>query len=416
MNTPHLSSDLLQCTERELQMRRRRLVFSPNVEARYEADAGPKRARQLFMAGLVALLIYDLFLLNDQLVRPTDLGMAAWLRLGVMTPLGLLALWQIRRGLSARWREIVMASTVTIAVLVSGAIFTLSTSPSARFDPFSFSLIFLAANIVYPLRFAHAATTSVINLLISAAFVMASSQMAPGAQPVVLSLLTGTVVFTLVANYRLEASERRSYLLLLREQLRSEAAAHANEVLTMMSNTDALTQVPNRRRFDDTYAEAWNHAASTGRSLAILMIDIDNFKRYNDRFGHPQGDECLRQVAAAMRRSMRDADFIARFGGEEFAAVLRGADEAEAFWVAERIRTAVADLALPHDGLNGQDIVTVSIGAGVAMPAWDSEASLLISLADQALYAAKHTGRNRVRGATAGSGAVWMNGVSRPAH
>ena len=397
INATPQTDQLLAVVERELGSRRWHLRFAPMLEARFDVDLRWARSRQLVVAGLIALAIYDLFLINDGLVRPEVSALAAMLRLGVMTPYGLAVLWSIHRGVAPWLREALMASTVTVAVALSSWIFFASTSPHAIFDPFVFTLIFLAANIVYPLRFVHAVITTIVNLLIAAAFVLAYPPMPPEAKMFALSLLMGTAVFTLLANHRLEASERRSYLLLLRETLRAEAALQTSKALTVISNTDALTKLANRRRFEEIYASAWSDAAFGGGSIAVLMIDVDNFKRYNDRFGHPEGDRCLRSVAGAIRAQVRDADFVARLGGEEFVVVLRNADDVdEAVAAGERIRKGVEDLAIAHDGRDGQHVVTVSIGVGVIRPSEGGTSSALLKCSDGALYTAKRRGRNRV--------------------
>jgi diguanylate cyclase (GGDEF)-like protein len=390
------NDQLLAAVHTELGWQRWHLQFAPALEARFDFDIGRARALQLVISGLIALSIYDLFLFNDRLVRPEAFPFAVTLRIGAMTPYGLAVLWLIYRGIAPALREALIASTVTVAVTLSSWIFFASTSPDTIYDPFAFSMIFLVANIAYPLRFVHALVTSVLNLLIASAFVLAYQPMPAAAKIFALATLAGTVVFTLVANRRLEASERHSYLLLLRETLRSETVLQTNKELTVISNTDVLTQLPNRRRFEEIYDGAWGDAARNGGSIAVLMMDIDNFKRYNDRFGHPEGDRCLRRVADAIREQVRGADFIARIGGEEFVVVLRNADAAQAGRAAERIRNAVEDLAIAHDGQDGQRVVTISIGACVVQPSHGGTAAALLRRSDEALYYAKRRGRNRV--------------------
>lgn len=387
---------LLAAVHRDLGSQRWHLRFAASLEARFDLDIGRERSRQLVIAALIALSIYDLFLFNDSIVRPEAFRLAATLRLGVMTPFGLTVLWFIHRGVAWRLREALMATTVTVALTLSSWIFFASTSHDTIYDPFAFSMIFLVANVVYPLRFVHALVTSVLNLLIVFAFVLAYQPMPAAAKIFALALLAGTAVFTLVANRRLEIGERHSYLLLLRETLRSETALQTNKELTVISNTDALTQLPNRRRFEEVYDGVWGDAARNGGSIAVLMMDIDNFKRYNDCFGHPEGDGCLRRVAGAIREEVRGDDFIARIGGEEFVVVLRNADAAQAVRAGERIRKAVEDLSIAHDGKDGQHVVTISIGACVIQPARGGTSSALLQRSDEALYDAKRCGRNRV--------------------
>lgn len=398
MIVPSSHDRLLQLTGRNLEALRWHLRFTPELEARFEQDTGPKRRQQLLLAGAAALTIYDLFPINDLFVRPLTLELAVLLRLGVMTPLGLVALWLIHRGVNARLREFLMSATVTVAVTLSSALFFVSDSPSNIFDPFAFCLIFVAANVAYPLRFVHALVTSSVNLLIIAAFVVPYQPMMVEAKFFVAAALIGCSVFTLMANFRLELSERRTYLLLLRERIRAEAALTNNEALVAISNTDSLTDLANRRSFEETFAAAWKAFMVSSESIALLMIDVDNFKRYNDRFGHPAGDRCLRDVARAMRQQVRDGDFIARVGGEEFAVILMQAHPNKPFAVAERIRKAVEQLQIAHDGIDGQDVVTVSIGIALSRPGLTDSPSALVTEADAALYEAKSRGRNTVYG------------------
>jgi len=160
---------------------------------------------------------------------------------------------------------------------------------------------------------------------------------------------------------------------------------------------DGLTGVWNRRAFDERLAEYWRNAARNRRPLAVVMIDVDHFKFYNDTLGHPAGDECLRQVALALRSGvLRGSSMVARYGGEEFVAVLEDTDLVAARACAERLRLVVQSLAIPHPRSSISNTVTVSIGvvSGHAEP--DLTPKMLIDAADAALYRAKRAGRNRV--------------------
>ena len=171
----------------------------------------------------------------------------------------------------------------------------------------------------------------------------------------------------------------------------------SNAELLVLSGQDALTGLANRRRFDHALQQESVRMARVGMPLAMLMIDVDHFKTYNDRYGHPAGDECLRQVARVLQRhAKRPGDLIARYGGEEFAFLLANTDLAGARALAEEVRTALIALALPHQD-NPAGLVTVSIGLHVVAAANEQQgANRLVELADQALYAAKAAGRNTV--------------------
>jgi diguanylate cyclase (GGDEF)-like protein len=176
---------------------------------------------------------------------------------------------------------------------------------------------------------------------------------------------------------------------------RTEALAAANERLELLAVTDPLTGLANRRRLADLLDAEWSRALRSKNSLAVAMIDIDHFKRYNDGYGHAAGDQCLRQVAQTMSGNVRDTDHLARYGGEEFTILLPETDLVHAAAVANRVRAAVATLALPHTTTPAK-IVTVSIGVAAAVPSPDDTADRLIHAADTHLYAAKRAGRNRV--------------------
>jgi diguanylate cyclase (GGDEF)-like protein len=176
---------------------------------------------------------------------------------------------------------------------------------------------------------------------------------------------------------------------------RTEELHRANEQLQILSSTDALTGLANRRQLDTRLATAWHDGAERHEPLSIAMIDVDHFKLYNDRYGHPAGDACLRRVAAALTGVIRTSDLVARYGGEEFALILPGADPATALAIAERARSAVLALTEPHAAAPA-GLVTVSIGVASIVPGPDSGPQLLVDSADAELYQAKQHGRNRV--------------------
>lgn len=185
------------------------------------------------------------------------------------------------------------------------------------------------------------------------------------------------------------------------------ASEIANQSLRTMAMQDSLTGLPNRRQFDLTLATEFKRAAREKTVLGLIMIDLDQFKAYNDHHGHPAGDDCLRMVAEAIAGVLqRPADMAARYGGEEMAVSLPNTNLAGAEIVANYILKAVRDLCIPHEANPGK-IVTISCGAATFCPRTDPHVpAMLIQRADEALYGAKRAGRDRVKCSHAQTGSL----------
>jgi diguanylate cyclase (GGDEF)-like protein/PAS domain S-box-containing protein len=179
-------------------------------------------------------------------------------------------------------------------------------------------------------------------------------------------------------------------------ELKLQAAYQAVEALAV---TDALTNLANRRRFDQYMATEWRRSARDRQPLSLIMMDVDKFKPYNDAYGHVRGDSCLKQIAeACMDVVSRPGDLVSRFGGEEFAVILPNTDNAGAMKVAQEICDAVSYRRLPHEG-SSFGVVTISLGCATVVPKFGRHLHELLEAADAALYSAKEAGRNQVRSA-----------------
>jgi len=190
-----------------------------------------------------------------------------------------------------------------------------------------------------------------------------------------------------------------------------------NRELLRLAAADPVTGVANRRSFDQAIDRAWRRSTRHNLEVALVMIDVDFFKPYNDRLGHPAGDECLRCVAGALAAALwRPDDFLARYGGEEFAVILPQTHLAGACVVAERLRASVEALGIPHPASPAARHVTISQGAACQIPERGSDSTALIAWADQALYEAKKSGRNRVYACHGGTRAALSDFAAGPSH
>jgi diguanylate cyclase (GGDEF)-like protein len=197
------------------------------------------------------------------------------------------------------------------------------------------------------------------------------------------AILGAAAVIGGISTYNLEHALRTNFL--------------ETRLLNELAERDGLTGLYNRRIFDDFIGRVWRQSRREDIAIEIIFVDIDYFKIYNDLYGHQAGDDCLKQVAGSIARcAKRPFDFSARYGGEEFVLVLYGPPEDYARSLPEQIRKDVMDLAIPHEGSQVSDCVTVSVG--VALARADSHRSLAgaIQIADEAMYQAKREGRNRV--------------------
>ena len=177
-----------------------------------------------------------------------------------------------------------------------------------------------------------------------------------------------------------------------------QALEKAHAALERIARIDGLTQIPNRRTFDESFTAQWQKSLAEQSSLSVILCDIDFFKRYNDTYGHQQGDTCLFSVAKALEQSLLEngCGLVARYGGEEFIFLLPGTSVEEAAAHAETARNNVERLALEHRASEVADNVTLSLGVSSTIPQSDMQPQHLIRTADEALYQSKETGRNRV--------------------
>ncbi len=188
---------------------------------------------------------------------------------------------------------------------------------------------------------------------------------------------------------------RRQLRQLLKQAQVYKQLEAANQALHQLANVDSLTGLANRRRFDDYLNTQWINLAQEESPLSLILCDVDFFKVYNDKYGHPLGDICLQKLGTALKcKVQKHHDLVARYGGEEFAVIMPNTDIFGAVHVANMIQAGVTDLQIIHDGSAINEHITLSLGVATVMPTWDSSPTDLIVKADKALYQAKAAGRN----------------------
>ncbi|KQY81035.1 hypothetical protein ASD35_04130 [Pelomonas sp. Root1444] len=345
----------------------------------------------------IALMMFSRRMLRTPQTMPRlDLGLRALIALNVLL-IPLLMGWFAQT--APFWA--VCSATTAALLLACGITGTLQRQRSAYFFVVAFSVLLVAVLL------GHMRNLGVLpsNLITSA-----GTQAGSAVDLLLLSLALADRYARMRADKEqaqaraLQAEQARVQALTDSERVlearvleRTAALEAANRQLELMSQTDGLTGLANRRHFDAVLAAEWARAQRAGQPLGLGLLDADLFKAYNDRMGHVAGDDCLRQIAAVLAETVgrRSGELVARYGGEEFAFIVPGAGAAQMLALGERIVAALRARALPHPA-SPTGHVTASIGLAAEVPVADRHPELLVQTADEALYAAKAAGRDRV--------------------
>jgi diguanylate cyclase (GGDEF)-like protein len=320
------------------------------------------------------------------------------LRLGIVLPLTLIAVFLLMRALPG-WVHGVAAFTPLIAetalVMVLGRLS--GSAVSARYVLAAGLGIFAQTLLMRaPFRYCAFGLAAALAVFCGLCEIHWPGHFGPPVSGDYLVFVIGFSLPALYERHSREQAERREFLLNQSNRLRVKDILGMNAHLERLSSLDALTGVFNRRYLNEALPRLWEIAVENQRWIGILMVDIDEFKSLNDTEGHLHGDFCLEQVAQVLQLSVRaGVDTVARYGGDEFIAILPDADRQQAILIGERIRESIEAVAL-HDSHRG--LVTISAGATAVRGERGSKLSAedLVATADQALYAAKRSGRNRV--------------------
>ena len=375
-----------------------RLRFNPRLEAAYEAARGGDRNRAIVYYLLLYLAVKLLFLLANLQVGTEVFRVSMMLRLGIVLPLTLIAVFLLMsampgwvHGFAAFTPLITETALVMVLGRLSGSAVSARYVLAAGVGIFAQTLLMRA-----PFRYCVYGLAAALAVFCGLCEIHWPGHFGPPVSGDYLVFVTGFSLPALYERHSRERAERREFLLNETNRLRMEDILHMNAHLERLSSLDALTGVFNRRYLDEALPQLCDIAVENQRWIGILMVDIDEFKSLNDTEGHQHGDFCLEQVAQVLQLSVRaGVDTVARYGGDEFIAILPDADRQQAILIAERVRHSIEAVAL-RGTLRG--LVTISAGATAVRGERGSNLSAedLVATADQALYAAKRSGRNRV--------------------
>jgi diguanylate cyclase (GGDEF)-like protein len=359
-----------------------RLRFPEELEAEFRAAHRDTHRRWARMSLLLALSTTLGFALIDHWVLPNpSIGHSDLVRFGLHLPMVLVMIVLTLDRYFDRWYQLGIQVTTPLFGIGTVILATQATGEQVPLIAARLVLVIFFMYFMVALPF-HAALRT--NLIIVAGYVVAFA-----AGSIEANVATYQLFVLFCANliggagcYALEHANRIAFL--DRRRL-AEVAMH-----------DGLTGLLNRHALEEQARRLWQQASRDRLAVSVVLIDIDHFKAFNDRYGHQAGDQCLRDVAAAVRRASRrrPLDLVARYGGEEIIAVLFGADRTHAENVTRNVLDAVRDLRIPHVGSTTRPYVTVSVGAATVEPGADYTHEFAVQLADRALYAAKGRGRD----------------------
>lgn len=350
--------------------------------------------RFLLLVSWVGQAAYLSYGLADMFLIP-DVGIQSFLARAIYVGLVFLATSAV-----FRWSKNILLLDLWLPVSVLGAaliwfeLLSRSSSPYVGYFQYASVIFIVLANLSVQVRFMPSLG---VSLLISAAIAHGVYRNTQGDAELMLVfalVYLPVLFFSLFISASTTRDRRKAFLRATLDEISQEALFEANLALDQMAHTDDLTGLENRRRFEHIAELELLHAQLTGGALSLLLFDVDHFKRVNDTYGHDRGDQVLQAIARIAREQTRENDLLARFGGEEFVVLLPDTPVAEAAMFAERLRNAVAGgrVALPDGELLG---FTVSVGVS-SFGEHANDLTTIIKAADDALYRAKHMGRNCV--------------------
>ncbi len=373
------------------------LRFPARLESAFGDYYYSNTLKRTQFAILTGILLYALFGIVDLLLAPAVKEKFWLIRYGVVCPVGLLVL--IASGFSGFKR--LLQPAIWLAMQVAGlgliAMIAISSDIGNSYYYVGLILVIMYTFTLVGMRFWYGVSWALITLSGYAVVTLLSSNV-----PLPVLVHSSFSVFSAacigaISNYLMEHYSRRDFLQNILLEAEKQQLQETGLKMQWLSSFDELTGIANRRHFDRFFEQEWLRALRARTSLALILIDIDSFKAYNDNYGHQAGDSCLKRVAKRLAKSARrPGDLVARYGGEEFVMVLAGTELADAGKIAEAFRADVEAMGVSHAHADAGGVVTISAGVAALLPAHGLSRGGLLEAADKALYQAKRSGRNRI--------------------
>jgi diguanylate cyclase (GGDEF)-like protein len=376
-----------------------RLGLPNPLENAFEQSTVTQRSERLWVEGLVAIGLFNIYILVDHFLQGNGSWLPLQIRLCIVTPLALLINLSMRWSPSKIYREVSIGG---VSCLIGVTHLYLESNKNAAASAYAQVGVIVAiifVNVVMRLQFFYALCASAILMAGDLIFIQHDRFLNSSEKLLGVTLVVCAISMTVIANYSIGREERLGFLMRLRSEIQSKELSFLNVELQRISCIDSLTGLANRHAYELQFAKLWRESVDSGSCISAIVIDIDHFKLTNDTRGHLYGDRVLVRVASLLLQGLRcKDDFAARFGGEEFVVLLPGTTQEGAIIVAERIRKLVevaGSPALPEPGSHPR-LSTVSCGVASCHPGEIICKEELIDAADKALYRAKELGRNRV--------------------
>ena len=372
----------------------RSLKFSLDLETGFQESYARRYHAHIQLAGLLGLIALVATAPWDYILTPS-IAVVTWKIRIVASVLLMTSLAYSNLEQSLRHQQLLITLNATVCFMTVLLISECHQSPLRDYYAEGSILVLIGAFVISRLQYFWGKVTATIMAVCLALHLLMMHADAELATIQVFVLTLG-LLFALPGTYLMELSLRQNYLQSRLLNLEHKSLEDSRLQLDILTSTDGLTHIANRRSFDAALEQEWNRQQRAEVPLSLMMLDVDHFKKYNDHYGHLQGDECLRKIARALAGfARRPGDLAARYGGEEFVLMLPGIRQDDAEELARQVVETVANLDLPHAGSSWQK-VTVSLGVASMIPIPGAGPDQLILRADDALYQAKGAGRNRV--------------------